>query len=169
MYGKYGFYESVDFTLNRLKEGQKYAVVKTYMAHHQGLILNSINNVINDNIIVKRFNNNPEIEAVNILLEERMPVNLIITKEKKEIPEKFKNYGDTGYIERIIENHNKLNTKYNVISNSDYKIVINDFGEGYSQYKDILINRYKQNFEIKQGMFFYVKNLKTKKIIEIGK
>ena len=169
MYGKYGFYESVDFTLNRLKEGQKYAVVKTYMAHHQGLILNSINNVINDNIIVKRFNNNPEIEAVNILLEERMPVNLIITKEKKEIPEKFKNYGDTGYIERVIEDHNKLNTKYNVISNSVYKIVIDDFGEGYSQYKDILINRYKPNFEIKQGIFFYVKNLKTKKIIEIGK
>ncbi len=168
-YGKYGFYESIDYTLNRLKEGQDYAVVKTYMAHHQGLILNSINNVLNENIIQTRFNNNPEIEAVNILLEERMPVDLIITKEKKETPEKFKNYGDIGYIERVIDEPEKLDLKYNVISNSDYKIVVDDFGEGYSQYKDIFINRYKPNYEIKQGIFFYVKNLKTKKIIEIGK
>ena len=168
-FGEYGFYEAVDYTLNRLKKGEKYAVVKTYMAHHQGLILNSINNVLNQDIIQKRFNNNPEIEAVNILLEERMPVDLIITKEKKETPEKFKNYGDIGYIERIIDKPERLDLKYNVISNSDYKIVINDFGEGYSQYKDIIVNKYKPGYEIKQGIFFYVKNLKTKKIIEIGK
>ena len=168
-FGEYGFYEAVDYTLNRLKKGEKYAVVKTYMAHHQGLILNSINNVLNQDIIQKRFNNNPEVEAVNILLEERMPVDLIITKEKKETPEKFKNYGDIGYIERIIDKPERLDLKYNVISNSDYKIVINDFGEGYSQYKDIIVNKYKPGYEIKQGIFFYVKNLKTKKIIEIGK
>ena len=168
-FGEYGFYEAVDYTLNRLKKGEKYAVVKTYMAHHQGLILNSINNVLNQDIIQKRFNNNPEIEAVNMLLEERMPVDLIITKEKKETPEKFKNYGDIGYIERIIDKPDKLDLKYNVISNSDYKIVINGFGEGYSQYKDIIVNKYKPGYEIKQGIFFYVKNLKTKKIIEIGK
>ena len=164
-FGEYGFYEAIDYTLNRLKKGEKYAVVKTYMAHHQGLILNSINNVLNQDIIQKRFNNNPEIEAVNILLEERMPVDLIITKEKKETPEKLKNYGDIGYIERIIDKPERLDLKYNVISNSDYKIVINDFGEGYSQYKNILVNKYKPGYEIKQGIFFYVKNLKTKKII----
>ena len=168
-YGEYGFYESIDYTLNRLKKGEKFAVVKTYMAHHQGLILNSINNVLNKNIIQTRFNNNPEIEAVNILLEERMPVDLIITKEKKETPEKFKNYGDIGYIERAIGEPEKLDLKYDVISNSDYKIVVDDFGEGYSQYKDILVNKYKPDYEAKQGIFFYVKNLKTKKIIEIGK
>ena len=36
MFNKYGFYESIDYTLTRLKKGQKSAVVKTYMAHHQG-------------------------------------------------------------------------------------------------------------------------------------
>ena len=49
-YQKYGFYESIDYTPNRLKIGQQYETVKTYMAHHQGLILLSINNIINNDI-----------------------------------------------------------------------------------------------------------------------
>ena len=55
MYDKYGFYESIDYTLNRLKKDEKSAVVKTYMAHHQGLILLSIDNLFNKNILQKRF------------------------------------------------------------------------------------------------------------------
>ncbi len=51
MYGKFGFYEAIDFTPTRLGNNQKYAVVKTYMAHHQALILLSINNLINNNIL----------------------------------------------------------------------------------------------------------------------
>ena len=82
--GKYGFYEAVDYTSSRLKKGETHEVVKTYMAHHQGLILLSINNCLHENILQKRFNQNPEIEAVNVLLQEKMPVKMIITKEKKE-------------------------------------------------------------------------------------
>ena len=44
MYNKYGFYESIDYTPERVPIGKKNVQVKTYMAHHQGLILNSINN-----------------------------------------------------------------------------------------------------------------------------
>ena len=88
MYNKYGFYESVDYTPIRLKKGKKYEPVKTYMAHHQALILLSINNLFTNNILQKRFSNNPEIEAVEILLQERMPENMIITKEEKTKPEK---------------------------------------------------------------------------------
>ena len=49
MYNKFGFYESIDFTPERVEKGKKYGLVKTYMAHHQGLILLSINNLFNNN------------------------------------------------------------------------------------------------------------------------
>ena len=55
------------------------------MAHHQGLILLSVNNLINNNILPERFMANPEMKAIDILLQERMPESLIVTKEKKEI------------------------------------------------------------------------------------
>ena len=90
MYNKYGFYESIDFTPERLKKGSKSATVKTYMAHHQGLILLSINNLFNNNILQKRFMQNPEINAISILLQETMPETAIITKENKEKVEKLK-------------------------------------------------------------------------------
>ena len=54
MYQKYGFYESIDYTPSRLKLNEQYSAVKTYMAHHQGLILLSINNLF---ISFSDFNN----------------------------------------------------------------------------------------------------------------
>ncbi len=102
MYGKYGFYESIDYTPERVEKGKTSSIVKTYMAHHQGLILLSINNFFNQNILQKRFVKNPEIEATTILLQEVMPETAIITKEKKEKVEKLKyrdyeNYTQTTY------------------------------------------------------------------------
>ena len=164
MYNKYGFYESIDYTPNRVKKGNNYAVVKTYMAHHQGLILLSIDNFIKDNIFQKRFFENPEIEAVDILLQERMPDNLIITKEKKEKVEKIK-YGEYSYYtERVFDKKSEDIKECNIISNNDYMILIDKNGYGYSKYKNKIINRYKQTDNVDQGIFFFIKNIKTKKI-----
>lgn len=51
MYNKYGFYESIDYTPERLEKGKKSIPVKTYMAHHQALILLSITTYL----IIKSF------------------------------------------------------------------------------------------------------------------
>ena len=164
MYGKYGFYESIDFTPDRLEKGKQSSTVKTYMAHHQGLILLSINNLFNDNILQKRFIRNPEINAVDILLQERMPETAIITKENKEKVEKLKY---TDYEDYIVNTYKKIDERLirgNVISNDDYFIAMNQKGEGISKYKDIIINRYKATEDYAQGIFFYIKNIKSKKI-----
>ena len=168
MYDKYGFYESIDYTLSRLKPGEKSAVVKTYMAHHQGLILLSINNLFNKNILQKRFMENPEIEAVEILLEERMPENVIITKEQKEKVEKVKNIDyETYAVREYTKPYDKLN-HINVISNEDYTVVIDKKANGYSMYKDIAINRFKITDEEDQGISIFFKNIKTKRIWTVG-
>ena len=98
MYGKYGFYESIDYTPSRLPTGKTKAVVETYMAHHQALILLSINNLINNNILQERFMKNPEIKAIDILLQERMPKDMLITKDKKEKTKKIKYTGFDNYV-----------------------------------------------------------------------
>ena len=164
MYGEFGFYESIDYTLSRLKRDEDYEIVKTYMAHHQGLILLSINNLFNDLILQKRFMKNPEMKSAQILLEERMPENVIITKEEKEKVKKIKYKDYEVYSERTYNKINEDLNRLNVISNNDYTIVMNQKGEGYSKYKDILVNRYKETNDFSQGIFFYMKNVKTKKI-----
>lgn len=164
MYNKYGFYESIDYTPTRLRKNETKAIVKTYMAHHQGLILLSINNLMNNNIVQKRFVQNPEIEAVDILLQERMPENIIITKEEKEKVEKIKYIDYENATQREIT---KINTKLNnvnVIGNDKYTIIMDQKGNGYSKYNNILINRYKYTDDEEQGIFFFFKNIKTKRI-----
>ena len=164
MYGKYGLYESIDFTPERLGKNKKYEVVKTYMAHHQALILLSINNLVNNNILQERFHKNPEIKAVDILLQEKLPEDMIITKERKEKVEKIKYNGyDTNYLKEISEFDNDF-PELNAISNEDYLVCTNKNGTGFSKYKDILINRYKRTNEYNEGIFFYFKNMKNKQI-----
>lgn len=164
MYQKYGFYEAIDYTPNRLKRGEQYETIKTYMAHHQGLILLSINNLFHDKILQKRFMENPEMKAVSILLQERMPQNVIVTKEKKEKIEKIKNVDYEAYCQREYTKINQKLNPINVISSSNYTIVLDQKGKGYSMYKDILVNRFKETDEEEQGIFFYLKNIKTKRI-----
>ena len=168
MYDKYGFYESIDYTPSRLKKGEKSEVVKTYMAHHQGLILLSIDNLFNKNILQKRFMQNPEMQSVEILLEEKMPANVIITKEQKEKVEKVKNVDyETYAVREYNKPYDKL-SHINVISNEDYSVIIDQKGDGYSKYKNIVINRFKQTDDMQQGIYFFFKNIKTKRIWSSG-
>ena len=169
MEGKYGLYEALDYTPERVSTKLKKAPVKTYMAHHQGLILLSINNLVNNNVLQKRFMYNPEIEAVDILLQERMPINVITTKENKEKIEKIKYIDFEPYTERVYTDINENITNSNVISNDEYTVCINDKGEGVSSYKNIIINKYKETDDYSQGIFFYVKNVKTQKTWNVTK
>ena len=168
MYDKYGFYESLDFSPQRLNVNEISRVVKTYMAHHQALILLSINNLINNNIFQKRFIHNPEVDAVSILLQERMPETFIITKEEKEKPEKQKYRDYENYSIVTYNNIDERLVRSNVISNGNYTVAINQKGEGFSKLNDIYINRFKQTDDYKQGIFLYIKNVDTKIITTIG-
>ena len=164
MYNKYGFYESIDYTPERLDKGKHFETVKTYMAHHQALILLSINNLFNDNIFQKRFVQNPEIEVVSILLQERMPETFIITKENKEKAEKIK-YQD--YENYTIREYNKIDERIqrgNVIGNEKYVVAINQNGNGVSKFDENYINRFKKTDDYNQGIFFYIKDIQTNKI-----
>ena len=164
MYEKYGFYESIDYTPDRLSKGEKYETVKTYMAHHQALILLSINNLINNQIFQKRFMQNPEIEGMKLLLQEKIPETFITTKETKEKIEKIKYKDYENYTEQVINKIDSPIIRSNVISNENYTIVMNQKGDGFSKFKDIYINKFKPTADEKQGIFTYIKNIKTNKI-----
>ena len=44
--GTYGFYESIDYTAERLPQGQKHVLIRAFMTHHQGMSLVSLSNVL---------------------------------------------------------------------------------------------------------------------------
>ncbi len=67
---RYGFYDAVDFTKNRV--GGKPKPVKTCMAHHIGMSFLSIYNELSDNDICKWFMEEKNNAAFSDLLKERM-------------------------------------------------------------------------------------------------
>ena len=71
MCGEYGLYESIDFTAKRLGAGQEHAIVRSYMAHHQGMSLLALDNFLMGNKMVRRFHADPRIKNVELLLQEQ--------------------------------------------------------------------------------------------------
>ncbi len=74
MQGICGLYEAVDFTPTRLELGQDKARVCSYMAHHQGMILVTLLNVLQNNKMVHRFHANPLVQSVELLMQEQVPM-----------------------------------------------------------------------------------------------
>ena len=91
-----------------------------------------------------------------------MPEKAIITKEKKEKVERQKIKGYGNYTENVFNKIDKNLKSSNVISNGSYTICTELTGEGFSKYNNILINRYKETADYKQGVIFYIKNLNQK-------
>ncbi len=78
--GTYGLYEAVDFRssgtegLAPEEDGSPgFKVVRSHMAHHQGMILASLNNALHDDVLVERFHDNPLVRTGELLLNERLP------------------------------------------------------------------------------------------------
>lgn len=154
-FDKYGFYESIDFTPSRV-QNKKIEVVKTYMAHHQALILLSINNFLNENVLQRYFEKNSEIRKVEILLQEKLPAAPVYANEKKENVKKLK-YQD--FEEEAEEFTNKSLENVNILTNNEHTLLISGSGDGYSKIGDIYVTRF--NNVQKQSNVTYVKNLTT--------
>ena len=82
--GLYGMLEAIDYTPERLEAGNKVEPVNAYMAHHQGMIMCAIGNSLCDDILVRRFAEDPRVHAVSLLLNERVPQELPSEVERIE-------------------------------------------------------------------------------------
>lgn len=163
LYGHYGFYEAADYTPERLAFDAKRAIVKSYMAHHQGMSLLSLNNYLNGNILQQRFFSNPEMNAAKLLLQERVPNNLLIIKENKEKVRVLKNEPSTFRITpRVFKALNIELPKVHILSNGNYSVMLTDKGTGYSKNKMTAVTRWREDSALDQyGTFFYLRNLNT--------
>ena len=72
-YGRYGFFEAIDYTASHLHKGKKKHIIKSYMAHHQGMILSAILNSLQDGRIQTLFHNATCVKATEMLLKEKVP------------------------------------------------------------------------------------------------
>lgn len=92
-YGKYGFYEAIDFTGERVGEGM--AVIYSWMSHHLAMSILSACNACFDGYIVNSFMANPVMRCGSVLLQRKIPVDIKLSREmqKRDEPmEKTRKY-----------------------------------------------------------------------------
>ncbi len=70
-FGKYGFFESADYTIPRRRFGRRYELVHSWMVHHQGMSLLSLANFLSDNVVQKWFHSDRRVQASELLLQEK--------------------------------------------------------------------------------------------------
>ncbi|WP_208435571.1 GH36-type glycosyl hydrolase domain-containing protein [Bartonella phoceensis] len=157
--GTYGYYDSIDFTPSRVKVGEKYAVVRNYYAHHHGMSILAINNVIFQGRMRDRFHRDPIIEAVQLLLQERAPHQIPIIQNKivHRIRYNSQEFDDAPL--RIIKNPLLKQRATLLLSNGSYSTMLSASGSGYSRWHDYAITRFIPDAtEDQQGILFFLRD-----------
>lgn len=168
--GSYGFYESIDYTAERVPKDQKSVILRSYMAHHQGMGLISINNLLNRFVMQRRFHAEPRVKAVQLLLQERIPISLQIAKPRAEEThiESFAKLSQNFHTRTYIDP--SLSTpRTQIISNGNYSVMMSTAGSGFSKCEDRMVTRWKEDStQDNWGQFIYIKNTETQKVWSAG-
>ncbi len=161
--GPFGFYEALDFTPDRLPQGQSVAIVKAYMAHHQGMSLVSIDNVLNDNIMRRRFHREPRVQSAQLLLQERTPRDIPVTRPRAyDIKANFhvKDYV-VPILRRFYSPDLSIPTTH-LLSNGRYAVMITGAGSGYSVWGKLAVTRWREDVTRDNwGSFIYLRDVEN--------
>lgn len=161
--GQYGFYDAVDFTKSRVREGEDYAVVRNYMAHHHGMSIVAVNNVVFEGRMRERFHSDPVIEAAELLLQEKAPREIPVLQAKAENPMRkaVESSEETPSI-HIIDNPLGAPRATQVMSNGHYSVMVTANGGGYSRWNGLAITRFQPDIlESGYGTFLFLRDMES--------
>ncbi|WP_435549659.1 GH36-type glycosyl hydrolase domain-containing protein [Desulfobacterium sp. N47] len=160
--GKYGFYEAIDFTPSRLSRGQSSAVVRSFMAHHQGMSFLSLAHALLNRPMQKRFESEPMFQATMLLLQERIPKATVFYVHTAELPEHLTELMGAETPIRVFGSPNTPKPEVHLLSNGKYHMMVTNAGGGYSRWKDVAVTRWREDSTCDNwGSFCYLRDVET--------
>jgi cyclic beta-1,2-glucan synthetase len=144
--GRYGFYEALDYTPVRVPEGKGVAIVRAFMAHHQGMSIVAIADALLDGVMRTRFHAEPIVQATELLLQERTPRDVAVARplvaEGKPVARvlEIEVYGGR----RLTTAHGPTPATH-LLSNGQYAVMLTAAGSGYSRWRDMAISRWRED------------------------
>ena len=161
--GRYGFYDAVDFTPQRVPEGKGHAVVYNYMAHHSGMSIVAIADAIFEGRMRDRFHSDPVIEAAELLLQEKAPRDIPIATVRTEAADRAKVESEPQAPDaRLVLNPKRSLRATSLMSNGSYSVMVTATGSGYSRWNELSINRWQPDLaEDQLGSYVFLRDLAT--------
>jgi cyclic beta-1,2-glucan synthetase len=168
--GAYGFYDALDYTPSRLSERARVAVVRAYMAHHQGMTVVSIGNVVHDGATQRRFHSHPMVQAAELLLQERTPRSVAVTRPRGEEVLEAAHVRDlVPPTLRRFESPHDITPRTHLLSNGRYTVMITAAGAGFSRWGDLAVTRWREDTTRDcWGTFVFLRDVKTGDVWSAG-
>ena len=168
--GRYGLHEALDYTPRRLPEGASVAVVKSYMAHHQGMALVAIGNVLNEAAMVRRFHAEPVVQATELLLQERMPRDVLVARPRAD---EVKSAADVRELVppvlRSFSSPHDQTPRTHLLSNGRYAVMVTAAGSGYSRWGDLAVTRWREDVTRDAwGSYLYLRDTESGAVWSAG-
>lgn len=160
--GRYGFFEAIDFTPSRVSPTEAQHVVQAFFAHHQGMSLLSLDNLLNNHVMVERFHEQPMVKATELLLHERFPERIpTIVPHEPEVearPREAAELADSGL--DVVTSPHTVVPRVCVLSNGRYSVMVDNSGGGCSFFdKSTMLTRWREDpTQTSSGSFVYIRD-----------
>lgn len=162
--GAYGFYEAVDYTPSRVLRGKSHAVVRAFMAHHQGMSLLAFEHVLLGQPMQRRFMASPQVRATDLLLQERVPKKgATLHPHAAEVSAAARPTAtEADAIMRAFTDPNTPMPEVHLLSNGRYHVMTTSAGGGYSRWHDLAVTRWREDATTDcWGAFIYLRDIDT--------
>jgi cyclic beta-1,2-glucan synthetase len=164
-HGRFGFYEAIDFTRERLPAGKQFEIVRAFMAHHQGMTIAAIANVLLDGRLRKHFHADPNVRASELLLQERMPRNIQEPAPFADAHEAVARAAlppPTPAQGRRRADPTSMTPATHLLSNGRYTVMLTAAGSGYSEWRGMAITRWREDATCDDwGAYIYLRDVQS--------
>ncbi|WP_240695913.1 GH36-type glycosyl hydrolase domain-containing protein [Candidatus Chloroploca sp. Khr17] len=161
MFGSYGLYEAVDYTPSRVPPGQRRAIVRSFMAHHQGMSLLALANTLHAEVMQRRFHAEPLVQSAETLLQERVPQARPAQTARTAAREP-----QIAFLAPPAPR--QFNTPFtsmpysHLLSNGRYRLMLTTAGGGSSSFDDLAITRWRSDVSRDDwGSFIYIRDARS--------
>ncbi len=157
--GPYGFRDALDYT--RPSPGSKKTVVCTYMAHHIGMSLVALDNVLNRQIWPRRFHTDPLVRSAELMLQERIPRRLTVQDVQGDDAARVPSETEKPAVRQVDTPHTPQPV-VGVLGSVPYTSLITNAGGGYSRYGNLAVTRWRHDStRDNYGQFCFIKDLSS--------
>ncbi len=168
--GPYGFYEALDYTGSRLPDGSSVAIVRAYMAHHQGMTLIALANALRDGVMRNRFHAEPIIRATDLLLQERVPRDVAVARPRVEevhAPAHLRDFVEPVF--RQFTTPHGPTPRTHLLSNGRYAVMLTTAGSGYSRLGGLAITRWREDVtRDNHGTYLFLRDVQSGAVWSAG-
>ena len=159
---KFGFFEAIDYTPSRQRRGQERAIVRAFMAHHQGMSLLALAWQVLDRPMQRRFESERLFQAVMPLLQERIPRASGLFSHAAELSGLHSRVTALETPLRLFDTPDTPTPEVQLLSNGRYHVMVTNAGGGYSRWRDLAVTRWQEDVTCDdQGAFCYIRDVES--------